>query len=109
MCRYKCAEDEIYCMSVIVHRTSRISDQTENIILKLFYGAFSLCISFIGSQEFSIDPVDRYVPSDFATEDGFYFSNPIKHSLDGAFATRLVRDSESRCKYCNPGDFSRSI
>ncbi|KAF5461205.1 hypothetical protein F2P56_021022 [Juglans regia] len=46
--------------------------------------------------EFSVDPVDRYVPSDFATEDGFFFSNPIKHSLDGAFAARLVRDSESR-------------
>ncbi|XP_048331686.1 uncharacterized protein LOC107433780 isoform X2 [Ziziphus jujuba] len=41
--------------------------------------------------EFSIDPVDRYVPPDFVTERGFYFSNPVKHSLDGAFAARLVR------------------
>ncbi|XP_062168889.1 uncharacterized protein LOC133874953 isoform X2 [Alnus glutinosa] len=42
--------------------------------------------------EFSMDPVDRYVPPDFVTERGFYFSNPVKHSLDGAFAARLVRD-----------------
>ncbi|RVX14678.1 putative ribosomal RNA small subunit methyltransferase B [Vitis vinifera] len=43
--------------------------------------------------EFSIDPVGRYVPSDFVTEGGFYFSNPVKHALDGAFAARLVRSS----------------
>lgn len=77
--------------------------------MKLFNGAFSLRMIFTGSQEFSIDPIDRYVPSGFATEDGFYFSNPIKHSLDGAFAARLVRGSESRGKYCNPGDFCTYI
>ncbi|KAL4618586.1 hypothetical protein ACB092_06G021500 [Castanea dentata] len=43
--------------------------------------------------EFSIDPVDRYVPPDFLTENGFYSSNPVKHLLDGAFAARLVRAS----------------
>ncbi|KAL6313912.1 hypothetical protein AAG906_010331 [Vitis piasezkii] len=43
--------------------------------------------------EFSIDPVGRYVPSDFVTEGGFYFSNPVRHALDGAFAARLVRSS----------------
>lgn len=42
-------------------------------------------------QEFSIDSADRYVPPDFVTERGFYFSSPVKHSLDGAFAARLVR------------------
>ncbi|KAA8527073.1 hypothetical protein F0562_008698 [Nyssa sinensis] len=41
--------------------------------------------------EFCIDPVNRSVPPDFVTEHGFYFSNPVKHSLDGAFAARLVR------------------
>ncbi|KAA3467363.1 putative 28S rRNA (cytosine-C(5))-methyltransferase isoform X1 [Gossypium australe] len=41
--------------------------------------------------EFRIDPVNRYVPSDFVTKQGFYFSDPVKHSLDGAFAARLVR------------------
>ncbi|GFS45162.1 NOL1/NOP2/sun family protein [Actinidia rufa] len=40
--------------------------------------------------EFRIDPVDRYVPSTFVTEKGFYSSNPVKHSIDGAFAARLV-------------------
>ncbi|XP_057486553.1 uncharacterized protein LOC130772631 isoform X2 [Actinidia eriantha] len=40
--------------------------------------------------EFHIDPVDRYVPSTFVTEKGFYSSNPVKHSIDGAFAARLV-------------------
>ncbi|EPS62796.1 hypothetical protein M569_11992 [Genlisea aurea] len=42
-------------------------------------------------QEFKIDPVDGYVPSDFVTGDGFYRSDPIKNSLDGGFAARLVR------------------
>lgn len=41
--------------------------------------------------DFHIDPVDRYVPPDFVTHSGFYFSNPVKHSLDGSFAARLVR------------------
>ncbi|XP_022735087.1 uncharacterized protein LOC111288454 [Durio zibethinus] len=41
--------------------------------------------------EFRIDPVGRYVPSDFVTKRGFYHSDPVKHSLDGAFAARLVR------------------
>lgn len=44
-----------------------------------------------GFQDFHIDPVDRYVPPDFIMEQGFYFSNPVKHSMDGAFAARLVR------------------
>ncbi|XP_017431212.1 uncharacterized protein LOC108338687 isoform X2 [Vigna angularis] len=43
--------------------------------------------------DFRIDPVDRYVPPDFVTSSGFFFSNPVKHSLDGSFAARLVRDS----------------
>lgn len=42
-------------------------------------------------QEFQIDPVDAYVPPDFVTERGFYFSYPVKHSIDGAFAARLVK------------------
>ncbi|KAK1584187.1 hypothetical protein Q3G72_030626 [Acer saccharum] len=41
--------------------------------------------------EFCIDPADRFVPSDFVTKRGFYSSDPVKHSLDGAFAARLVR------------------
>ncbi|KAK9209898.1 hypothetical protein WN944_002267 [Citrus x changshan-huyou] len=40
--------------------------------------------------EFSIDPADGLVPSDFVTKHGFFFSDPVKHSLDGAFAARLV-------------------
>lgn len=40
--------------------------------------------------EFRIDPVDRYVPSGFVTKQGFYRSDPVRHSLDGAFAARLV-------------------
>ncbi|CAN6479776.1 unnamed protein product [Victoria cruziana] len=42
-------------------------------------------------MEFSVDPVDRYVPQDFVTEEGFYSSNPVRHSLDGSFAARLIR------------------
>ncbi|CAF2142687.1 unnamed protein product [Brassica napus] len=41
--------------------------------------------------EFSVDPVDRLVPSSFVTSQGVFLSNPVKHSLDGAFAARLVR------------------
>lgn len=41
--------------------------------------------------EFQIDPVQRYVPSDFVTEQGFFRSCPVKHSMDGAFGARLVR------------------
>lgn len=41
--------------------------------------------------EFYVDSVHKYVPSSFVTEDGFYLSNPVKHSLDGAFAARLLR------------------
>ncbi|KAF8410874.1 hypothetical protein HHK36_003411 [Tetracentron sinense] len=41
--------------------------------------------------EFCVGPVDGYVPHDFVTEHGFYFSYPVKHCLDGSFAARLVR------------------
>ncbi|XP_057540192.1 uncharacterized protein LOC130818151 isoform X2 [Amaranthus tricolor] len=40
--------------------------------------------------EFQIDPVQRYVPSEFSTAHGFYRSCPVKHAMDGAFAARLV-------------------
>uniref|UniRef100_A0A803LQ83 SAM-dependent MTase RsmB/NOP-type domain-containing protein n=1 Tax=Chenopodium quinoa TaxID=63459 RepID=A0A803LQ83_CHEQI len=42
-------------------------------------------------REFQIDPVHRYVPSDFSTEQGFFRSCPVKHSMDGAFAARLIQ------------------
>lgn len=42
-------------------------------------------------QEFSVDPVDRFVPPEFVMKHGFYSSDPVKHSLDGAFAARLLR------------------
>ncbi|GFP95033.1 ribosomal rna small subunit methyltransferase b [Phtheirospermum japonicum] len=46
------------------------------------------------NPEFGVDRADRYVSSDdFVTVDGFYSSNPIQHSLDGAFAARLLRSS----------------
>jgi len=41
--------------------------------------------------EFAIQSVCGYVPTEFVTDEGFYSSNPIKHSMDGAFAARLVR------------------
>uniref|UniRef100_A0A803QCF7 16S rRNA (cytosine(967)-C(5))-methyltransferase n=1 Tax=Cannabis sativa TaxID=3483 RepID=A0A803QCF7_CANSA len=41
--------------------------------------------------EFNIESVEKYVPSDFVTSQGFYSSFPVKHSLDGSFAARLVR------------------
>ncbi|EYU27444.1 hypothetical protein MIMGU_mgv1a006735mg [Erythranthe guttata] len=44
-------------------------------------------------QEYRVDSVDKYVSSSFVTVGGFYSSNPVKHSLDGAFAARLLRSS----------------
>ncbi|RZC65887.1 hypothetical protein C5167_009579 [Papaver somniferum] len=41
--------------------------------------------------EFRIYSVDKYVPQAFVTRTGFYFSDPVKHSLDGSFAARLIR------------------
>uniref|UniRef100_A0A0D3CU97 SAM-dependent MTase RsmB/NOP-type domain-containing protein n=1 Tax=Brassica oleracea var. oleracea TaxID=109376 RepID=A0A0D3CU97_BRAOL len=41
--------------------------------------------------EFSVDPVDRLVASSFVMSQGVFLSNPVKHSLDGVFAARLVR------------------
>ncbi|KAH7861144.1 hypothetical protein Vadar_022115 [Vaccinium darrowii] len=43
--------------------------------------------------EFWVDPVDSYVSTDFVTEYDFYSSNPVKHSVDGAFAARLTSPS----------------
>ncbi|KAL5548637.1 hypothetical protein UlMin_003868 [Ulmus minor] len=43
--------------------------------------------------EFRIDQVHQFVPPEFVTSSGFYSSNPVKHSLDGAFAARLIRTS----------------
>lgn len=57
-----------------------------NIFLYAGYFFFPSCC-----QEFSIHPADEFVPSDFVTKHGFFFSDPVKHSLDGAFAARLVR------------------
>ncbi|CAD6218827.1 unnamed protein product [Miscanthus lutarioriparius] len=41
--------------------------------------------------EFAPQSVCGYVPTEFITDEGFYSSNPTKHSMDGAFAARLVR------------------
>lgn len=45
--------------------------------------------------EFVVDPVDGYVPPDLVTEEGFLYSNPVRHSIDGSFAARLVRSLDS--------------
>ncbi|WOL12098.1 hypothetical protein Cni_G20862 [Canna indica] len=44
-------------------------------------------------QEFAVHPVHGYVPPDFVTEKGYYFSNPVEHHIDGSFAARLVKSS----------------
>ncbi|TVU09928.1 hypothetical protein EJB05_43427, partial [Eragrostis curvula] len=41
--------------------------------------------------EFVPQSVCGYVPAEFVTEEGFYSSRPTKHSMDGAFAARLIR------------------
>ncbi|KAI3695203.1 hypothetical protein L1987_78194 [Smallanthus sonchifolius] len=43
-------------------------------------------------QEYSIDSAERYTSHEFLTEEGcYYFCSPVKNSLDGAFAARLIR------------------
>ncbi|KAI0511692.1 hypothetical protein KFK09_012324 [Dendrobium nobile] len=42
-------------------------------------------------REFAVDPVHRFVPAGFVSANGFYNSDPIKHSMDGSFAARLIR------------------
>ncbi|KAJ0561373.1 putative 16S rRNA (cytosine(967)-C(5))-methyltransferase [Helianthus annuus] len=45
-------------------------------------------------QEYSIDSAERYISAEFLTQEGYYFSSPVKNnSLDGAFAARLIRQS----------------
>ncbi|EEC84757.1 hypothetical protein OsI_31764 [Oryza sativa Indica Group] len=41
--------------------------------------------------DFVLQSVHGYVPAEFVTDEGFYSSSPTKHSIDGAFAARLVR------------------
>ncbi|XP_026665642.1 probable ribosomal RNA small subunit methyltransferase B isoform X3 [Phoenix dactylifera] len=47
--------------------------------------------------EFVVHPVHPYVPPDFITDKGFFFSNPVKHRMDGSFAARLVRSLDYPC------------
>lgn len=49
--------------------------------------------TFLCLQEFCVDSVEKYVSPPFVTEGGFYSSSPVKHSLDGAFAARLIRST----------------
>nr|ATB19801.1 antitermination NusB domain-containing protein [Juniperus flaccida] len=41
--------------------------------------------------EFIIQSVEKFVPDEFVSEEGFYFSHTRNHFLDGAFAARLYR------------------
>ncbi|KAL6844691.1 hypothetical protein ACP4OV_025350 [Aristida adscensionis] len=41
--------------------------------------------------EFAPQSVREYLPIEFVTDEGFYSSSPTKHSMDGAFAARLIR------------------
>ncbi|CAK7350073.1 unnamed protein product [Dovyalis caffra] len=63
--------------------------------------------------EFHIDPVDRYVPPDFVTKRGFYSSDPLKHSVDGTFAARLIRalsfDSWKHNEHSKYRDLGKSV
>ncbi|KAL4554091.1 hypothetical protein LXL04_037286 [Taraxacum kok-saghyz] len=42
-------------------------------------------------QEYTVDSSERYISSEFLTNEGYYMSTPVKHSLDGAFAARLIQ------------------
>ncbi|KAH9652337.1 SAM MT RSMB NOP domain-containing protein [Citrus sinensis] len=79
---------------VLVYSTCSIDPEENEERVEAFllrHPVRSLALYMCKSVEFSIDPADGLVPSDFVTKHGFFFSDPIKHSLDGAFAARLVR------------------
>jgi 16S rRNA (cytosine967-C5)-methyltransferase len=44
--------------------------------------------------EFHIDPADRFVHKDLVTPQGYAATFPHKHSMDGAFAARLVKSGD---------------
>eukprot|EP01018_Ginkgo_biloba_P023199 Gb_26778 [translate_table: standard] len=44
--------------------------------------------------EFVVEAVDKFVPSEFTSEKGFYVSHPTTHFLDGAFAARMCRAAD---------------
>ncbi|KAK8926575.1 hypothetical protein KSP39_PZI018149 [Platanthera zijinensis] len=45
--------------------------------------------------EFTVDPVHGFVPPGFITVEGFCKTDPVKHSMDGSFAARLIRCADS--------------
>ncbi|KAH9804242.1 SAM MT RSMB NOP domain-containing protein [Citrus sinensis] len=79
---------------VLVYSTCSIDPEENEERVEAFllrHPVRSLALYMCKSVEFSIDPADGLVPSDFVTKHGFFSSDPVKHSLDGAFAARLVR------------------
>lgn len=58
---------------------------------------FSYRQYFFFFQEFAVHSVDGYVPPEFVSEEGYYFSNPVKHRIDGSFAARLAKSSSYTC------------
>lgn len=85
----------IYHLSCVKQMSAYITKCSVGILLWFYAPLFTETEKLIQFylQEFCIDTVDKYVPSNFVTVDGFYSSNPVKHSLDGAFAARLLRST----------------
>lgn len=71
---------------ILVYSTCSIDSEENEERIEAFLTRF---------PEFTIDPATRFVPTEFVTDKGFYFSNPVKHSIDGAFAARLVLGNSS--------------
>ncbi|ONK69374.1 uncharacterized protein A4U43_C05F22190 [Asparagus officinalis] len=67
---------------VLVYSTCSIDPEENEERIKSF---------LLRHPEFVVDPVNGKIPPDFITEKGFYSSNPVKHSIDGSFAARLIR------------------
>ncbi|KMZ72221.1 hypothetical protein ZOSMA_169G00110 [Zostera marina] len=71
---------------ILVYSTCSIDSEENEERVETFLARF---------PEFIIDSATRFVPTEFVTDKGFYFSNPVKHSIDGAFAARLVLKNSS--------------
>ncbi|XP_020600259.1 uncharacterized protein LOC110039510 [Phalaenopsis equestris] len=71
---------------ILVYSTCSIDPEENEQRIKAF---------LLRHREFAVDPVHRFVPAGFVDLNGFYKSDPIKHSMDGSFAARLIRSADN--------------
>jgi 16S rRNA (cytosine967-C5)-methyltransferase len=71
---------------IIVYSTCTLTDQENTEVVKAFLD---------GNSEFTLESAEQFVPKAYCTADGFVSTNPPVDGLDGVFAARLRRRSQS--------------